>query len=166
MRIWIISTACVVALAGLGACNNREDAAAQPATAKATNDQAALASGMIKGPKPGKWQVTTSVETPMGSTTLPASEICITKEELEYPQGVTDVEGGECSVSPLRRQGDAIVGTSVCQISGTRATSELRITGDFNQRYTTEVVTRLDPPPAPQMTQTRMTLSAQRLGDC
>jgi hypothetical protein len=163
MRIWFISTACVAVLAGTSACNSREDGAAEPA---ASNTQAALVNSPIKGPKPGKWQVTTSIETPMGSTTLPPSEICITKEELEYPQGVTDVEGGECSVSPLSRQGDAIVGTSVCQVGGTRASSELRMTGDFNQRYTTEVVTRMDPPPTPQMTQTRMSLVAQRLGDC
>jgi hypothetical protein len=47
-----------------------------------------------------------------------------------------------------------------------KADSTIRVTGDFNTRYVTEVTTRLTPAPTPQMAETRMTMTAERIGDC
>ena len=44
--------------------------------------------------------------------------------------------------------------------------SRVRVTGDFNSRYVTEVTTKMDPAPTPQMAQTKVTMTAERIGDC
>jgi hypothetical protein len=47
-----------------------------------------------------------------------------------------------------------------------KADSTIRVTGDFNSRYVTEVTTKMDPAPTPQMAQTKVTMTAERIGDC
>ena len=75
--------------------------------------------------------------------------------------------GADCTTQPFARQGDAMVATSSCTLPGNmKADSTIRVTGDFNSRYVTEVTTRMDPAPTPQMAQTKVTMTAERIGDC
>jgi hypothetical protein len=42
----------------------------------------------------------------------------------------------------------------------------MRIRGDLGTRYTTETITRMDPPPLPDVTEIKVTSVYERLGDC
>lgn len=44
--------------------------------------------------------------------------------------------------------------------------SSIRVTGDFNSRYVTEVRTKMSPAPTSAMAETTMTMTAERVGDC
>lgn len=120
----------------------------------------------MQGPKPGLWRVTTAIEGVAGAGAVPSQDICIKEEKLEAP-AIAEQQGAECKSTPFTRQGDAMVGSAQCTMPGNiRTESTIKVTGDFNSRYTTEVTTKMDPAPMPQMAQTKMTMTAERIGDC
>lgn len=121
----------------------------------------------LPGPKPGLWKMTI---TSMGQT-LPAQETCVEKamsfqeaQEMQKQVGVT------CSEQSFKKEGDTVIGRSVCTMDmggkPTTITSDTKITGDYNSKYTMEVVGKMDPAPMPQMAETSTTIVAERVGDC
>ena len=129
-----------------------------------------MAPGRLDGPKPGLWRVTTAVQGMPAGMTLPSVETCIEQQDFAGMQGGPDgrmPDGANCSQQSFRREGDAMVGHSVCTMSdGVRTESDIRVTGDFERRYTMEVRNRMTPAPAPSMAETTMTMTAERIGDC
>ena len=165
MRFANIGCVAVIGILGLAACSNNAEAPAGEAGTGAKGGDSAPA--MLEGPKPGKWRITTAMTGMPGGVAIPPTEICVTEAVLEAPVGAGQTEGAECSVTPYSREGDVTVATSTCKMAGNMtATSAVRIIGDFNSRYVTEVTTKMDPAPAPNMAETKMTITSERIGDC
>jgi hypothetical protein len=101
----------------------------------------------------------------MGQT-MPAMESCLGETSFEQMQQSQQQAGADCTVEPFRREGGAMVSKSSCAIDGMTMASDIRITGDFDSAYTTEVTTTMTPAPMPGMETTSISIAAQRLGDC
>lgn len=163
MRSAIIGGVAVACLLGLSACGNNNKAEGPAAEGGET---ASTAPATLDAPKPGLWRVSTAMEGMPGGASVPAQDVCIKDAKLEAPASAQQ-PGADCTTQPFARQGDAMVATSSCTLPGNmKADSTIRVTGDFNSRYVTEVTTKMDPAPTPQMAQTKVTMTAERIGDC
>jgi len=172
MRITTITLAGLAALTltalTLAACGQGDDkTTGEPADAAPV---AAPAPGKMDAPTPGLWRIATRMSGMPEGMATPAVETCMKQESFAEMQRGPDgqmPEGVSCSEQTFRREGDAMVGHSVCDMpNGVRAVSDTRVTGDFASRYTMEVRTRMTPAPAPSMAETTMTMTAERIGDC
>jgi len=161
-----IAALCGLALAG---CGKSGDAAktgdAPAATASGGGSVAGAPAGMPK-PRVGKWKLTTSMAgMPQG---IPAQEICITAEmvndtEWSKSQLPKDMD---CPVMTQRVEGGAIIAHSVCKVNGHTLTGDTRTFGDFRDSYTVETTSSVDPAPPGMPNPTKMTIKAERVGDC
>lgn len=126
---------------GLAACGQGGEAKTETADAGAAP---AASGGQLEGPRPGLWRVRTSISgIPGGAAQAAPVETCIREARFEAPdQNVTP--GAQCTSTPFRRDGDAMVGSSTCQMQGMKTDSTIRVTGDFSSRYVTEVTTKMD----------------------
>src|SRR6185295_7279106 len=125
-----------------------------------------------EGPAAGKWKLTT---TAMGQA-MPPSEVCYDKqmsfEEIDKQQKQQQPQQPNvtCSEQAYKKEGDAQVSHSVCtaEILGKpmTITTDVRATGDFKSRYTMDMSVKMDPPPMKGMEEQKMTVVAERLGDC
>lgn len=164
------SLAVTVAALGLAACGPSEpaaDGAGDNAAAPAPAAAPAGASAPVDGPAAGKWRVTV---TAMGQT-LPPTEQCITQQiSLAEAEKMQQQAGVTCSEQNYRREGDAWVGHSVCTMdtggAPMKVTTDMRVTGDFASRYTMDMTSKMDPAPMPGMAEQKMTMEAERIGDC
>jgi hypothetical protein len=137
----------------------------KPAGEKAAAPAAAPA--VMEAPRPGLWRISTDMKGMPGGATVAPVETCLKEAKLEVPQAPGQAAGVSCSTQPMKREGDAVVGGSVCEMPGGMKTeSVIRVTGDFNSRYVTEVKTKMTPAPTPAMAETTMTMTAERIGDC
>lgn len=160
-----------IALAGvaaltLAACNQGGGAA--EGDTKGGEGGAMAPAASMDGPKPGLWRVTTSVAgMPGAGAAAPApAEVCITQATFEAPGGSASTPGATCTSQPFRRDGDAMVGGSVCEMQGGMKTeTNIRVTGDFSSRYTMEAKTKTTGGPA-AMPEITTTMNAERIGDC
>ena len=168
-----LAIAAAAAALGLAACGPSEPASDTAATAPAADTAApapaaSAAAPAIEGPAAGKWSVTM---TAMG-TTLPASEVCYSKQvSLEEAEKMQQQSGITCSEQSYRKDGDAWIGHSVCTMEAgpggpMKVTTDSRVSGDFSKKYTMEITSKMDPPPMPSMAEQKMTMTAERLGDC
>lgn len=161
------------ALLGLTSVAALTLAACNPSANKADGDAAAggaaapaAAPATLEAPKPGMWRVTTAMTGIPGGASVPPQEMCIKEAKLEAPAAAQQA-GADCTSTPFARQGDAMVSTASCKLPGNmKSDSTVKITGDFNTRYVTEVTTKMDPAPTPAMAETKITMTAERLGDC
>jgi hypothetical protein len=161
MRLMIAATA--FAALTLAACGQGGDKAEGK---KAGEAGAAAPSASMDGPRPGLWRVTTSMAGLPGGAAAAPVETCVTAATFEAPGGAAATPGAECTTQPFRREGDAMVTTTVCQMQGgMRSESNIRASGDFSSRYTMEVKSKITGAPAP-MPETTLTMTAERLGDC
>jgi hypothetical protein len=165
-------TAAAIAALGLAGCNKTEPAATDgasstPAPAAETAAPAAAAAPAVEGPAAGKWKITM---TTMGQT-MPATETCYaTQTSFADAQKMQQQAGVTCTEQSYNREGDAVVGHSVCtsDIAGktTKITTDTHITGDLKTKYTMDMTSVMDPAPAPGMSEQKITMTAERLGDC
>lgn len=166
------------------ACSQKADTSAAPhaatpappaATAQAATEQtpvgepdvksdSAVAGDVIEGPAAGKWRITTTMAG--APVAIPPIETCYTKKTFAEMQTSRQAPGVECSEQSYKRQGGKVVGHSVCTVNGRKMTTDMTVTGDLNTAYTMDMTTAIDPPPAPGMSEQKMTLRAERLGDC
>ena len=161
-----------LALLGLASVAALTVAACNPGANKAEGDAASAGSAStaapatLEAPKPGLWRVTTAMEGMPGGAAVPPQEVCIKEAKLEAPASAQQA-GAECTTTPFAREGDALVSTASCKLPGNmKSDSTVKISGDFNSRYVTEVTTKMDPAPTPAMAQTKITMTAERVGDC
>jgi len=165
MRSVIIGGAAVACLLGLSACGNNDSKTEAPAGEGAKNVPGSVEAA-LDAPRPGLWRVTTAMEGAPGGAAIPPQEVCVTEAKLEPPAN-TQQPGADCTTQAFARQGDAMVAATSCTLPGDmKMDSTIRVTGDFNSRYVTEVTTKLNPAPTPQMAQTKVTMTAERIGDC
>ncbi len=145
MRSAIIGGVAVACLMGLSACGNNNKAEA-PAADGAETASTAAAPATLDAPKPGLWRVSTAMEGMPGGAAMAPQDVCIKEAKLEAPANAQQ-PGADCTTQPFARQGDAMVATSTCALPGNmKADSTIRVTGDFNSRYVTEVTTRMMAP--------------------
>ena len=167
MRIITLALAGVAGLV-LTACGQGEDTS--PATEAAGGADPAPVTAGLDGPRPGLWRITARVPGMPEGVAMPPFETCVTRQdfsEMQRGPGQERPEDVRCSEQSFRRDGDAMVGRSVCEMpNGGRAETDFRATGDFSSRYSMEVTTRMTPAPAPSMAETTMTMTAERIGDC
>ncbi len=152
----------------LAACGQGDDKA--PASKADPGGAPAPAAAAMEGPRPGLWRITTRMPGMPAGVSMPAIETCVTRQdfsEMQRGPGQEAPEGVRCSEQSFRRDGDAMVGHSVCTMpDGGRAETDTRVTGDLSSRYAMEVRTRMTPAPDPSMADTTMTMTAERIGDC
>jgi hypothetical protein len=161
MRLMIAAAA--IAALTLAACSQGADKA-EGETAGAAGAAAPAAS--MEGPRPGLWRVTTAMAGMPGGAAMAPVETCITSSTFEAPGGTSATPGAECTTQPFRRDGDAMVSSTVCQMQGgMKSESNIRVSGDFSSRYTMEVKSKTTGAPA-AIPETTMTMTAERLGDC
>jgi putative hemolysin len=168
MRISTMTLAAATALT-LAGCGQGDGETASAPVEGAGGETPVPAPGKMDTPTPGLWRVTTRMAgLPEGMAT-PSVETCIERGSFEEMQrgGAQLPEGVDCSEQSFRREGNAMVGRSVCALpNGTRTETDTRVTGDFARRYTMEVKTRTTPAPSPSAAEMTMTMTAERIGDC
>ncbi len=165
MRSVMISGVAAVCLLGLSACGNNNSKTETPAGEGAKAGPGSVGAAM-DAPRPGLWRVTTIMAGQPGGATTPPQEVCVTEAKLEPPAN-TQQPGADCTTQAFARQGDAMVAATSCALPGDmKMDSTIRVTGDFNSRYVTEVTTKLTPALTPQMAETKVTMTAERIGDC
>lgn len=161
MRIVTLVSALALTLA---ACGQGEG---ETAPEKAALAPASAAAGMLAGPTPGLWRVTTRMTGMPAGMEAPAVETCIREAKFEAPQGAPGSSGMTCEQQAFRRDGDAMVGHMVCTSpDGVRTETDTRVSGDFTRNYTMELNSRSTPAPSPEMAEVTMVMTAERLGDC
>lgn len=161
----IISALLGLAALSLAGCGQGGDA---PAGGEGAAPTAGAASNLPSGPTPGLWRVTTRMSGMPDGMSPPAVETCIRQETFEPPAGADgDTPGMRCEQQSFRREGDAMVGHSVCTSdAGVRTVVDTRVSGDFSRAYTMQVKSTTTPAPTPSMAETTMTMTAERIGDC
>lgn len=170
----LIFAAAVAALA-TAACGPSDPAADTASTATPAADSAApavaaapAAAPAIEGPAAGNWRMTV---TAMG-TTMPPTEYCYAKQVSLEEAGKMQQEAGiTCSEQSYRKEADAWIGHSVCTMEAgptgpMKITTDSRVTGDFASRYTMDITSKMDPAPMPSMAEQKMSMTAERIGDC
>ena len=70
-----------------------------------------------------------------------------------------------CSKKDMRREGDRIVGDSVCKVEGTTVTTHTVITGNFDTNYKAEVKSTYNPP-VNGLRDSSSTVEGRYLGAC
>ena len=161
--------ASVLVIACLAACSPKTETAAAadgatPAATEITEAAEIIAPEEVaEGPAAGKWKVTTTVS----GQTMPAQEVCYEKqvsfaeaEKMQQQAGIT------CSEQSYKRDGAVLVGHSVCTINAMTMTTDTRVTGDLKTKYTMDMTTKMDPPPMPNMAESKMSIAMERLGEC
>ncbi|MDP3801566.1 DUF3617 family protein [Brevundimonas sp.] len=135
---------------------------------KADEAAAPSVAGLPDGPTPGLWRVTMQVDGLPEGMAAPVVETCMTDEKFESPQDpASQMPGMTCSNQSFRREGDAMVGHSICTSdAGVRTQTDMRVSGDFSRRYTMVITSTTTPTPAPEPGTRTMTMMAERLGDC
>ena len=162
-KLALLGLGSVAALA-LAACNPAKDENHDKTAAGSA--PVATAPATLDGPKPGLWRVSTAVSGMPGGASVPAQEICIKEAKLETPSSVNQA-GAECTHTAFARQGADMVATASCKLpNNMKSDSTIKVSGDFNSRYVTEITTRMDPAPTPAMAETKVTMTAERIGDC
>ena len=166
-QYFIAGLASVAALS-MAACNQSGEKAAGDAGAEASGSAATGAPAAVEAPAPGLWRVTTAMTGPAAAAgAIPPQEVCVTAtDKLEAPS-TSQAGGGECTSTPFANEGGAKVSTSTCKLPGNiTSESTVRISGDFSKKYTTEVTTKMTPAPTPEMAETKITMTSERIGDC
>lgn len=172
-RILIATAAALV----LAACSkpaeapaSRATATPEPpppaATAPAAPDAAAPAgaTAALDGPADGKWKITTTMSA-VGAA-IPPTEACYKKTSFDDLQKARQGAGVECTDRSFKRDGAAVTGHTACTVGGMKMITDMRITGDMKTAYTMDMTITMDPAPTPALAIQKITVHAERLGDC
>jgi len=163
----IVTLVSGLAALSLAACGQGEEAAPG---AKAAGKAAGAVAGsdLPDGPTPGLWRVTTRMSGMPDAMQAPQIETCIREAKFEPPAGAApQTPGMTCDQQSFRREGDAMVGHSVCTSDdGVRMVTDTRVTGDYSRNYTMEVKSTMTPAPTLSMAEVSMVMTAERIGDC
>jgi hypothetical protein len=119
----------------------------------------------FKGPAPGSWR--TIID---GDAANPRT-ICIENQESldNFLDGDDLIEVGiECGSFKFRREGEKVIGSYICRDKdeGVTMTSDVTFKGDLSRSYTSEIVTRFEPPPAPGYETVTTKATNTRIGAC
>lgn len=163
-------TIAVAALAALtlAACSKKADDAAPASGADAPAASAPVSAATPK-PTPGKWRLTSTMEgMPAGMPSLPPTEICLKAEDLT-DDGAWATGGkkpANCSQMTQAVTGGAVTVHAVCSEQGITTTMDIRASGDFTRRYTTETTMSMSPAAPGAPNPMKITVVSERVGDC
>lgn len=164
MRVSMI--AATLAVLSLAACGQGGDAAKDDAATSA-DATASAAAPDLEAPAPGKWRMTSQMASgPGAGMAMPAAEVCITAADTTAAQKAQLPPGADCQNPTIRKEGATTVSHVQCTSNGSTVVVDSRITGDMKTKYTTEMTTKTTPEPAPGMGEIKMTITAERIGDC
>lgn len=165
-RATLLAAGCAALALTLGACSQKaEDKAAEaPATA---GTPAGAAPAAMK-PSPGKWKMTAKMDgLPAGMDGLPPVEICLTKADIDRDAWATGPDAADnCSKVETRVAGGALVTHAVCSSNGITTTMDVTARGDMTKRYTVETIMKTEPAAPGAPNPMKMSVVAERLGDC
>lgn len=115
--------------------------------------------------KPGYWDQTMVMPGPQGTTMK--SQFC-TDAAVEKSISVFGQQTAQasCSKNNVRRTPTGFAFESTCTFGKSTTTTVGTATGDFSKAYTVSMVTKSNPPLAPGMAETKMSIQAKWLGAC
>ena len=115
--------------------------------------------------KPGYWEQTMTMAGPKGMTMK--SQFCtdanVEKSISAFGQSAS---ASACSKNVIRKTPTGYAFESTCKTGNTVSNSSGTAVGDFSKGYTINMVSKMTPPPAPGMGETKMTIAAKWLGPC
>ena len=116
--------------------------------------------------KSGLWDMTmTRDNAPPGAGTG-KMQMCIDEKVDDLTKQMGESAAREmCSKTDFRREGDKIVGDSVCKIDQSTMTTHMVLTGKFDSEYQADMQTRFNPPMM-GMAQTHSVIKGRWVGPC
>lgn len=162
-RATFLAAGGVALLLALGACSKTAEDSAPAAEASAS----ASAGASAMKPTPGRWKMTTTMEgLPAGA--MPAIEVCLTADDLKDDAWATGAgkRPDNCSKMETKVAGGRVTTHAVCASQGITTTMDMTASGDFSRRYTVETVMKMDPAAPGAPNPMKMSVIAERLGDC
>jgi hypothetical protein len=166
-RATLLAAGCAALALALGACSPKaEDKAAEAPAAAATPASASASAGAAMKPTPGKWKMTTAMEG-MPAGAMPAIEVCLTADDLKDDAWATGARRQDnCSKMESKVVGGVVTTHAVCASQGITTTMDITASGDFAKRYTVETVMKMEPAAPGAPNPMKMSVVAERLGDC
>jgi hypothetical protein len=116
--------------------------------------------------KPGWWEMSLNVEGPTPSPAHQLIRMCTDKsiDRVQSPFGVHS--GSSCPPPQTTPNGHGWDIVSECKVGAMTVTTTGHASGDLNSAYHVDLVTRMSPPPTPQMSEIRLAVDARWLGAC
>lgn len=163
-RATFLAAGGVALLLALGACSKTAEDSAPAAEAPAPTASASVGAAMK--PTPGKWKMTTTMDG-MPAGAMPAVEACLTADDLKDDAWATGARRPDnCSQMETKVVGGRVTTHAVCASEGITTTMDMTASGDFSRRYTVETVMTMDPAAPGAPNPMKMSVVAERLGDC
>lgn len=167
-RATLLATGCAALALGMGACSKPAGDEAPGAGAAATpaSVSASASAGEAMKPTPGQWKMTTDMEG-MPAGAMPAIEVCLTADDLKGDAWATGARRQDnCSKMESKVVGGVVTTHAVCASNGITTTMDIKATGDFSKRYTVETVMKMEPAAPGAPNPMKMSVVAERVGDC
>ncbi len=165
-RATYLAAGCAALALTLGACSKKAEDKAAPAADAPAAGAASTSAGAAMKPTPGKWKMTTAMAgLPAGA--MPAIEVCLTADDLKGDDWATGQRRPDnCSKMESKVVGGVVTTHAVCASEGITTTMDVTASGDFSKRYTVETVMKMEPAAPGAPNPMKMSVVAERVGDC
>jgi len=132
-----------------------------PAAASLAQDQAPPSR------KPGWWEMQLVISGPTPDPIRQTVHVCTDAafDKRQSPFGV-NMNGNGCQPTKTARTATGWTISGACDTGQMKITADAVATGDLNDRYHVDIVSHLDPPPAPQAAEVKVAIDAHWLGPC
>jgi hypothetical protein len=116
--------------------------------------------------RPGWWEMQMTLAGPTPAPSHQTVHICTDPavEKVQSPFGIR--KGDKCPPPQVTRTPAGWSLAASCAMGGMTVNTTGSVTGDFNSRYHVDLVTRMTPPPQPQLGEVRTSIDARWLGPC
>ncbi|CAM3136008.1 DUF3617 domain-containing protein [Asticcacaulis taihuensis] len=165
MTIMRLTTALILiaALGSMVGCSKPKAPESQSAGIEAAKP-APLAEASPMAQKPGLWEMTTSVP---GMPAGLVSKLCVDQglSERMVEVGMKGTGDAQCTQSNIVKTGTTVDVDSVCQMSGRKVTSHIRMEMISDSEYHQTIAATMEPPLSGDGKSTT-TVIGKRLGDC
>ena len=165
MTVMRLTTSLVmVAALGLAVACSKPKAPEGPAADTEAAKPATLAQVNPMAQKPGLWEMTTSVP---GMPAGLVSKLCVDKglSERMVEVGMKGTGDAQCTQSHIVKTGTSVDVDSVCNVSGRKVTSHIRMEMISDSEYRQTIAATMEPPMSGDGKSTTTVIS-KRLGDC
>jgi hypothetical protein len=117
--------------------------------------------------KPGWWELQLLVSGPTPQPIRQTVYMCTDAEsdKRQSPLGV-NMNGGGCPPPKITHMSDHWMLSAACDTGKMKISADAVANGDFNDRYHVDIVTRMDPPPAPEAAEVKIGMDARWVGEC
>lgn len=116
--------------------------------------------------KPGWWEIQMTVAGATAKLAHPTMRLC-TDPAIDAVQPPFGVHVGQaCPPVQITRTATGWDIHAACTTGGAAISAEGHASGDLNSRYSVELVTRMNPAPAPEAAETHVHMDATWLGPC